>query len=620
MNNRPLSQINPNLPPRVSITGRKSISQPNNNRQSMGTSLFGNSIGTSNNGSIRNTINPVQSRVSTAVGNNKPGTGRSISLSIKPPTTKTETRPINDKNFQQQCILKLTHYLANEKRPYPSQISKKSLLSPSAKEFFSIVEFLAIQYDPNFKMSAKPDEDIVNFFKQVRYPFNISKSALSAVGSPHTWPVLLAALVWLVEILEMSEAESELDPNWEQLSGDVLDQDLEERCFYSQYVIKSYETYLSGDDLAMVESQLEMRFDEKENRLTDYIDASEQRQKQLKEESDQLNRYLQEPDLQELQKKKEMINEDLNKFSKLINELELHKLQYEKRIAARQQELENRELEHQNLIEKKKQLEGIILDQQSKLVDGKKMDRDRTQLKDDISKVQTEKSRTEKQKSSLITGIQTSISAIEDQIQQYNEVCRRIQPVFDEAKLKKSDYQIDFHCLQDTERIHFSDRKPISKNFKSLMDGFTVKNQQLQEEMTRQAVELKKILEQITDKTQQAKIIEQRLNTLELNLQREKEKHAKELQQLEKKVETLQKTNRKLKEDTKSYLENSHRSLDSYQEEYDQIQSQLSKQHEIIKNQMIQNVEKILSHQAYVQDIISSLHETIKVPDFNLYK
>lgn len=38
-----------------------------------------------------------------------------------------------------------------------------------------------------------------------RYPFQISKSNLTAVGSPHTWPSLLAALTWLVELLNYQE-------------------------------------------------------------------------------------------------------------------------------------------------------------------------------------------------------------------------------------------------------------------------------------------------------------------------------------------------------------------------------------------------------------------------------
>jgi kinetochore protein NDC80 len=45
------------------------------------------------------------------------------------------------------------------------------------------------------------EEEVPALFKRLRYPFGISRSALFAVGSPHTWPGLLAALVWLTELL-----------------------------------------------------------------------------------------------------------------------------------------------------------------------------------------------------------------------------------------------------------------------------------------------------------------------------------------------------------------------------------------------------------------------------------
>ena len=42
-------------------------------------------------------------------------------------------------------------------------------------------------------------------FRQLRYPFQISKSALYAVGSQHTWPSLLTALTWLVQMYVYEE-------------------------------------------------------------------------------------------------------------------------------------------------------------------------------------------------------------------------------------------------------------------------------------------------------------------------------------------------------------------------------------------------------------------------------
>lgn len=58
-----------------------------------------------------------------------------------------------------------------------------------------------VQVDPYMKIAGKMEDEVPAFFKRMRYPFAISKSALFAVGSPHTWPGLLAALVWLTDLL-----------------------------------------------------------------------------------------------------------------------------------------------------------------------------------------------------------------------------------------------------------------------------------------------------------------------------------------------------------------------------------------------------------------------------------
>ena len=42
---------------------------------------------------------------------------------------------------------------------------------------------------------------MIRIFKAFQYPHSISKTSLSAVGSPHAWPQLLGALTWLVELL-----------------------------------------------------------------------------------------------------------------------------------------------------------------------------------------------------------------------------------------------------------------------------------------------------------------------------------------------------------------------------------------------------------------------------------
>ena len=84
---------------------------------------------------------------------------------------------------------------------------KLLLLGSSLAQTHTGVAARTAQVDPNLaaKSLGKIEDDVPALFKRLRYPFGISKSSLFAVGSPHTWPSLLAALTWLVELLNYEE-------------------------------------------------------------------------------------------------------------------------------------------------------------------------------------------------------------------------------------------------------------------------------------------------------------------------------------------------------------------------------------------------------------------------------
>ena len=113
-------------------------------------------------------------------------------------TPRVDPRPLGDKAYINSCVRQLISFLSS--RGFDSALSPKTLAAPTAKEFAALSLFLFRQADQNFKFGSKTEDDVPTVFKQLRYPFQISKSALFAVGSPHTWPSLLTALTWLVQI------------------------------------------------------------------------------------------------------------------------------------------------------------------------------------------------------------------------------------------------------------------------------------------------------------------------------------------------------------------------------------------------------------------------------------
>ncbi|PNH03415.1 Kinetochore protein NDC80 [Tetrabaena socialis] len=133
----------------------------------------------------------------------------------KPGGPKQDPRPLNSKDYQAACIRTVITYLSTHS--FPAAVSPKTLASPTGKDFSTIVTFLFQQVDPTFRIQSKVEDEVPVFFKRLNYPFQISKSALFAVGSPHSWPAVLAALTWLVELLSyMEKADDSSGPAFER--------------------------------------------------------------------------------------------------------------------------------------------------------------------------------------------------------------------------------------------------------------------------------------------------------------------------------------------------------------------------------------------------------------------
>jgi kinetochore protein NDC80 len=116
---------------------------------------------------------------------------------------------------------------------------------------------------------------VVTAFKILGYPFNISKTALVAAGSPHTWPTLLLATTWLIELLEGRTGWNILTDDSEDLAnvGEagvpfVDAETLENRSeqAFLKYVEISYNSFLSGDDDLLEKMEVDLlQYFEKDN-------------------------------------------------------------------------------------------------------------------------------------------------------------------------------------------------------------------------------------------------------------------------------------------------------------------------------------------------------------------
>mgnify|MGYP003311832014 CR=1 FL=1 len=117
----------------------------------------------------------------------------------------SEPRPVTDKAYVKASIAKLGAFL--RARGYGGASTAAALGRPTGRDFEDMSCFLFTQLDARWARDAsrKFDDDFVDMFKRLHYPFGISRTALAAVGTAHTWPPLLAALLWLADLISFDE-------------------------------------------------------------------------------------------------------------------------------------------------------------------------------------------------------------------------------------------------------------------------------------------------------------------------------------------------------------------------------------------------------------------------------
>ena len=252
--------------------------------------------------------------------------GRGSTLSSR----VVDNRDICSKAFMGTSIRTLLSFL--DERGYSNPVSAKVLTRPSVKDFREIIEFLFQQVDSNFLFGERFEDDVVVMFKHLGYPTAISKSNIAAVGSPHAWPSIMAAMMWLIELLHY-DATCSSNP----AADDT--EDLSDKAFYA-YLAESYSLFLQGNDEqhSVLDQEFQDALDRKNSALSDQT-------RQLEAGNEALRRDIEMAEnrsavLPELKEKKAAYVSDLGKFEGLIEQLEKHKTQLHQKTQDREAELE----------------------------------------------------------------------------------------------------------------------------------------------------------------------------------------------------------------------------------------------------------------------------------------
>lgn len=313
-----------------------------------------------------------------------------------------DPRQLTDRSVLQQSIRTIITFLMD--RGYGDMgLSPKVLTSPSSKEFISIFTFILQKFDPHFTFlpSRKFEDEMPILLKCFGYPYNISKSSLSAIGSPHTWPNLVGVLLWFIGLVQFDEL-SHTKENEQMNILENEDYNVKRINFFLKNTLFAYKGWLNGEEtFNEADEQHEAFFKNESEGRNDDIKSLEDAVSQLTITD---NTYKKNPSpIIIAQEQLKSIESNIVKMNCLLKALLNHLDGVEKLVNEKKLSNEKDKEELIDLNKRKEELVPVLARQDEEAIDAEQIVRDGEKFKNGLLKVQNERERVEKRQKQLET-------------------------------------------------------------------------------------------------------------------------------------------------------------------------------------------------------------------------
>lgn len=360
-------------------------------------------------------------------------------------TRRADPRPLHDKQYMQQCVKSLISYVIDHGYEHP--ISPKILTNPSSRDFQNIFLFLLRRVDPTFEFQRRFEDEVPVVLKALHYPFSMSKSALSAVGSPHTWPTLLGVLTWLMGLLKYGDAKQEKEAAASVASSSsavsVLSPEERRQQLFHNNMVSAYKQFLLGaDDYPELDRELRAHFEgEKTRRDTEIA--------KLQADRNQLNATLhtlqtQPSPLQLALDHRTSLETNIHKFQLLIPSLLEHNQSVLAKTREKEKELMVEEEELALLLGEKAELEKALANQEEAGIDSERIGAEREQLREDLRKLAAQRAQVERDQREIERLLADAFYVLDDNVKKYHALVGKLVKVGNSSTLdpKKVDWEL----------------------------------------------------------------------------------------------------------------------------------------------------------------------------------
>uniref|UniRef100_A0A8C6GFM8 Kinetochore protein NDC80 n=1 Tax=Mus spicilegus TaxID=10103 RepID=A0A8C6GFM8_MUSSI len=361
-----------------------------------------------------------------------------------------DPRPLNDKAFIQQCIRQLYEFLTEN--GYVYSVSMKSLQAPSTKEFLKIFAFLYGFLCPSYELpGTKCEEEVPRIFKALGYPFTLSKSSMYTVGAPHTWPHIVAALVWLIDCIKIDTAMKESSPLFDdgQLWGEETEDGIKHNKLFLEYTKKCYEKFMTGaDSFEEEDAELQAKLKDLYKVDASKLESLEAENKELNEQIARLEEERErEPNrLMSLKKLKASLQADVQNYKAYMSNLESHLAVLKQKSNSLDEEIGRVEQECETVKQENTRLQSIVDNQKYSVADIERINHEKNELQQTINKLTKDLEAEQQQMWNEELKYARGKEAIEAQLAEYHKLARKLKLIPKGAENSKGyDFEIKFN-------------------------------------------------------------------------------------------------------------------------------------------------------------------------------
>ncbi|KAI3425309.1 hypothetical protein D9Q98_009074 [Chlorella vulgaris] len=520
---------------------------------------------------------------------------RSSAYVTKASGLKSDPRPVSDKGFQQACVRTVISYLAAHGFEYA--ITPKVLASPTTKDFTNVMLFLYRQFDPVLPKTFKLEEEVPQLYKRLKYPFQISKSNLTAVGSPHTWPSLLAALTWLVELLNYQERA-------EQARQDVGDERSRTEAEFFHYVSQVYRFFMTGDD-GKCEEQDGQQEAEFESRAAGIRADTERLLAANEALRSEIERLRGEPrPLVAARAAREETLADKEKFLKLLDNLQTHKASLQRKLAERQADVAAQQAELAGAEREAEGLRGRIAVQTVHPQDVMRMNQERSKQEAALRSTQSQREALDRRVADQEAGIEGRLDGVEAALLGYHSMADRLALIPATAKRAEGvcfEVRLDRGAATASEMINVDLKGMVKAALQRLRDAYSGKARELADQLLSLQEQHDSVGELLGEREEENRNAEAQVHKLEGQYRAAKEALEQDIAAANAQVDQLASEVAHLRNANGAGVAASEERLRCLQAQYEDLAGQCELENATLHRDLSAALEKILNHKLQLQ-------------------